>query len=101
MTTGYLKLDSIVRKFFPDGTVPLKSPLPVRGKGREGEPVELYEVDVMALDSETMKEILAWFKKNVSPGESEEDIHVHLLEEGYRIQTKHFSSVPMDLRWFI
>lgn len=99
---GYLKEDSEVREFFPEGKVPLKSPFPTKGKGREGKEREFYEVDLTKVSQETIEEILTWFEgKGFTKESNREEIRAHLYNEGFRLQKKHFSSVPIDMRLFL
>ena len=99
---GYLKEDSEIRDFFPDGKVPLKSPFPTGGKGQHDEKLELYEVDLDKVSQDTIEEIITWFEgKGFTKKSDRKEIRQHLYEEGFRLQKKHFSSVPIDMRLFL
>lgn len=103
--TGILKGTSEVCEIFPDGKVPLKSPLAVRGTGYgQGPPqaIEVYEVDLSKVSPEAIERILDWFESKWGDNEiPREELRAALIKEGFRIQSKHFSAVPIDLRLFI
>lgn len=102
---GYLTEDSFVREFFPDGKVPLKSPFATDGRGRAedgDEHITVYEVDLEKVSPEALEKILTWFEGKGFTGDfTRQEIRRYLMEEGFRIQKKHFSSVPIDMRLFI
>ena len=91
--TGLLKEDSELREIFPDGLVPLKSAQVETARGRDGEIVKLYLVDLDAMTDLQITEMLLKFHR-MGIGA---DLNA-IRKEGYRIQTKHFSSVAIPRR---
>ena len=91
---GILKKDSPIMELFPKGVVPLKSPIVQRGKGREEEPVELYEVDMAALDDKQIVKIIEAMQKVLN----EEIDREAFFKEGYRLKAEHFDGFAFDAR---
>lgn len=104
-TTGYLKENIDLRRIFLDGKVPLKSPIATRGTGHgQGPPqaITIYEVDLTEVSPMAFEAILDWFEPRwAAENISREDLRAALIKEGFRIQSKHFSAVPIDLRLFV
>lgn len=99
MATGFISEDSELfdelTEIFPNRIVPLKSPIAVKGKGRDNEPIELYEVDLIQLSKNQIVLVQERFRK-MGLKDPEQ-----FLKEGYRIQTKHFSGVAFDARFLL
>jgi len=91
---GYLRKESPLRDLFPGGEVPLKSPIVQRGKGREGEPVKLLEVDMAALDDKQILKIIIAMQKILN----EEIDQEAFFKEGFRLKAEHFDGFAFDGR---
>ena len=86
-----LENDIELTEIFPDGIVPLKSPVAGRGRGREEEPIRFYEVDISKLSEDQVNRIFERFEEMGLKFNPEE-----FFNEGYRILTKHFSGIAFD-----
>jgi len=91
---GFLRKESPLIDIFPDREVPLKSPVMDIGKGRNGERVELYEVDLARLSEGKVKQILVKLEQILD----EKVDRAELEKEGYRLKAEHFDGFAFDAR---
>lgn len=103
MNIAHLKEDSIFRRVFPDGCVPITNillPNRVICEG-DGDMQDVYFVDLPKLTEAQFETLVDMVHEQCDPETARNVCRAQILERGLPLRAKHTTGVATDSRFFL